>query len=85
MQNLFWCLSACLLAGCAGSTSSKPLPPEASLTAPCAAPVALPNRGLSDREVEVFWGRDRSALRACGGQLDGLAGWAAAITNEEEP
>jgi len=35
----------------------------------------LPERALSQVEVERFWGRDRSALRACGEQVDGLAQW----------
>ena len=48
-------------------TPALPLPP--SLTAPCAAPVPLPIRDLSDQEIEVLWGRDRSALRECGSRF----------------
>jgi hypothetical protein len=67
----------CLLTACGASLpDERPVPPP-SLVAPCARPVALPDRGLSQAEVEVMWGRDRSALRTCGGQLDGLAAWAA--------
>jgi hypothetical protein len=70
--------SACLLTAFAGcnSASVEPqrphLPP--SLTQPCAAPVALPDRGLTDQEVERLWGRDRSALRACASRHAALAG-----------
>jgi len=35
--------------------------------------VALPDRGLMQGEVETLWGRDRSALRECGGKQKGLA------------
>ena len=48
--------------------------PPPSLIAPCRAPVALPDRGLMQGEVETLWGRDRSALRECGGKVRGLAG-----------
>lgn len=64
-----------VLAACSGSTvADLALPPPASLVAPCPRPVLLPERALSQVEVERFWGRDRSALRACGEQVDGLAG-----------
>lgn len=65
---------ACLLSGCGGSTfveDAAPLPP--SLLAPCAAPVALAERALDDREIEILWGRDRSALRECAARHDALA------------
>lgn len=42
---------------------SRPIP-EAALK-PCDGPVVLPDRALSARETTGFWGRDRSALRAC--------------------
>lgn len=69
-------LSACLLTVSCASTSVKPLLPPPSLTQPCGAPVSLPERGLNDQEIEVQWGRDRSSLRSCGSQLEGLAKWA---------
>ena len=67
--------AASVLTGCADSTGAEPpvrsdLPP--SLVTPCAAPVGLPERALSDQEVEVLWGRDRSALRACTSRHTGL-------------
>ena len=69
MQTLYKTLPAFLLAACAGSTNYEgpPLPP--SLLVPCDAPVELPERALSDQEIEVLWGRDRRALRECGGRF----------------
>lgn len=67
-------LAALALSGCgasiAGEIETVPLPP--SLTTACAAPVPLPERALTDQEVEVMWGRDRSALRACGSRHGAL-------------
>lgn len=76
MHSLLKATCACLLLASCGSTSARPAEPSPSLTAPCAPPVALPERGLTDQEIEVLWGRDRSALRSCGSQLDGMAKWA---------
>lgn len=49
--------------------------PPASLLVRCAGPVEIQARDLTGAEVEVMWGRDRSALRACGGQAEALAEW----------
>lgn len=35
-------------------------------------PVALPDRALSQAEVEKLWARDRAALTKCGYSLGGL-------------
>jgi hypothetical protein len=66
-------LAASLLSGCLGLNSGEPaiLPP--SLTKGCSRPVALPERGLTDTEIEILWGRDRGALRACGDRHGALA------------
>ncbi|MDQ0454701.1 hypothetical protein [Rhizobium paknamense] len=32
---------------------------------PCAAPVSLPDRRLSEPESATYWGQDRTALRTC--------------------
>ncbi len=62
---------ACLgLASC-GLPSGEAKPP------PCALPVELPDRGLNDQEIELLWGRDRSALRDCGRRLEVATGRAA--------
>ncbi len=70
-----------LLASCASTSGSRVSPPP-SLTSPCATPVRLPERGLTDQEIEIQWGRDRTALRLCGSQLDGLAKWAIVQTDK---
>lgn len=66
-----------VLTACGGSTGVRVAHdvPPASLTVVCAAPVHLPERVLTQAEAEAFWGRDRSALRRCGGQVAGLAAW----------
>jgi hypothetical protein len=65
------------LSGCGASpfADAARLPPE-GLLQPCAGPVDLPDRGLGDQEIEVLWGRDRTALRDCAARHDGLASWA---------
>ena len=68
MRILFLCLSALALAGCGGSTASV------DSADPCAAPVLIPERWLSDREVEVLWSRDRHELLDCGGKVETLSG-----------
>ncbi len=47
---------------------------------PCAAPVLLPDRAITQRETVSLWARDRAALRACEGKraaavvaVDGVA------------
>lgn len=74
MRNLLMALAALGLTGCGASTYVEPPKPDLppSLTATCAAPTRLPERQLSDQEVEVYWGRDRSALRACQSKHAGL-------------
>jgi hypothetical protein len=61
-------LSVCLLIGCGGLTRfDEDLPP-------CADPVDLPDRALSDQDIEVFWGRDRVALLDCAAKVEVLSG-----------
>ena len=66
---------ACLALASCGSTAGEVIapPPQASMLVACAPPVALPDRALDDREIEVFWGRDRTALRECGARHEALA------------
>ncbi len=68
MRHLWFIPLVWALTGCGGSTNSGEKP--ASVTLPPPSPTLLPDRALSDREVEVFWGRDRAALRMCIGQLE---------------
>ena len=67
-------LAALTLIGCGDSISGKKtsviVPP--SLLVPCPDPAQLPERDLTDRDVELYWGRDRTALRMCSSQIDGL-------------
>lgn len=62
------------LAQCASTLSGELRldPPDASLTQTCAPPVDLPNRELTQAEVERFWGQDRAALIVCRDRLSGL-------------
>lgn len=80
MRTLLCLSSVSLLTACDGFSFGDPVdvrfPPPPSLTAPCAAPVVLPSRTLSDRDVELLWGRDRGALRECGSRHAGLKEWA---------
>lgn len=60
-----------VLTGCGSVDVAAPVIP-ASLMVPCDKPVALPSRDLTSVEVEVLWGRDRSALRTCGSRHGAL-------------
>jgi hypothetical protein len=41
----------------------RELPAEAKK--PCADPVVLPDRDLTETEIQTNWGADRTALRVC--------------------
>jgi hypothetical protein len=41
----------------------REVPPAAKI--PCAPPVPLPDRKLSDEETGSYWGIDRTSLRTC--------------------
>ena len=62
-----------ILASCGEDRPSEIPAPPPSLTPPCALPQSLPERALSQSEVELLWGRDRSSLRSCASRHDGLA------------
>lgn len=60
-----------VLTACADSIQSSSEPPiltaaPAELRGICAQPVPLPERELTQAEVEEFWLRDRAALVECG-------------------
>lgn len=44
-------------------TVEREIPAEAKKT--CANPATLPDRLLTDRETQTYWGADRTALRIC--------------------
>jgi len=67
----FLCLASCA----STSVDVERLPPPPSALEPCAVPQALPQRALNDQEVELYWGRDRDALRSCGSRHAALATW----------
>ncbi len=71
-------LLALLLAlpACLGSTAADIAAAPPSLMEPCAEPQTLPVRVLPQNEAEVFWGRDRGALRDCGDRHALLVEWA---------
>lgn len=78
LQTLMLGTSVFLLTACFGSgisaTDQKPVledPPE-ELLAPCEDPQRLPNRALTQAEVETLWRRDRANLTACGDTLESL-------------
>jgi hypothetical protein len=63
--------SLLVLTACADSITAidgapvlKPAPTK--LTAACLEPIDLPNRALTQAEVETLWRRDREALTDCG-------------------
>lgn len=64
MHSLKLLLLVCLLTGCGGLTSVNPILGQ------CAEPQKLPERALSDREIEIYWGRDRAELRSCGAKVN---------------
>ncbi|MEP2782146.1 MAG: hypothetical protein ABJP33_06940 [Pseudoruegeria sp.] len=56
------------LIGCGGSTA------YVEGADPCAAPVLIPDRWLTDRDVETLWARDRQELLDCGDKVEVLSG-----------
>ena len=68
MRILLLSISALVLVGCGGSM------PWIKTVDPCAAPVIIPDRWLSDREVEILWARDRKELLNCGDKVEALSG-----------
>jgi len=60
-----------ILGACAASIQSSTEPPRlvdapARLQEACAKPLRLPDRELTQADVEKYWLRDRQALLACG-------------------
>lgn len=65
---LFMLNAALGLAGCSASTGFV------DGTDPCDKPVVIPERWLSDVEVETLWRKDRVALLNCGDKVEVLSG-----------
>ena len=76
-------LAALAASASACSTNDKPpvvktvfvereVPPVAKV--PCAPPVALPDRKLSEPEATSYWGTDRTSLRTCEARRAAAAG-----------
>ncbi len=61
-----------LLTACGGSIAGDVVRPPAAMDEPCAQPTGLPQRALTQSEVEIFWGGDRTALRNCGERYEVL-------------
>jgi hypothetical protein len=61
---------------CAGSTPFAKAPqlaaPDRELTRDCADPTVLPDRELTQAEVERYWGEDRFRLAVCRDRNRGL-------------
>lgn len=58
----------CLLTGCAASTKYvKPTLPgmPSKVEAGCLSPLLIPEKELSQLDVEKYWGVDRNSLRTC--------------------
>lgn len=68
-------LPLALMRSC-GSIAADVAPPPDMLVLPCQEPQGLPVRTLTLGEAEVFWGRDRGALRDCGDRHGLLVEWA---------
>ena len=70
--------SLSVLTACAGSTRSNNnlqgvlTPAPAELVVPCASPITLPERELTQAEVERYWLKDRKNLVICKRQKDGV-------------
>lgn len=82
---LTWTTTAFLLQACAASTPSGEIevgPVQQAAAEPCAGPVILPDRALSDAELEVFWRRDRIRLVNCREKHAVLADYAKATQAE---
>jgi len=68
----------CLLTACDGFSAARiEVPaPSSVLTTPCADLGRDPGRALTQAEVEILWGRDRTAARACSAKHAALVEWA---------
>ncbi len=68
MRTLLFVSGVLVLGGCAAST------PYVKSADPCNKPVVIPAGGVSDRQVEILWSRDRRALLDCADKVETLSG-----------
>lgn len=60
-----------LVTGCLGSTGSSKIDkgiltqPDVVLVAECQGPVTIPDKELTQEEVEYYWSQDRKLLVVC--------------------
>jgi len=70
-------LIALALTSCSPEIGADIAPPPERLLSPCAEPQTWPRgTALTQADVEIRWGRDRTALRDCGERHGLLAEWA---------
>lgn len=55
--------------------------PAPSITQKCADPVRLPDRAMTQQEVEAYWGLDRVNLGRCGRKHGVLVQWGDGIVD----
>ena len=66
-----------MLTACSPDIGADIAPPPERLLTPCAAPQTWARgSALTQADVEILWGRDRTALRDCGERHGLLAEWA---------
>lgn len=67
----------CAVAACSPRIAADISPPPDALLVACAEPQTWQRgQALSQAESEIFWGRDRTALRDCADRHALLADWA---------
>lgn len=83
MRILMLIVALSMLTACGGSgQSAEDLridPPAPSLMTPCHYATELPDRAMSQREVEDFWIEDRRRLAQCRGQHQGMVEWSQGV------
>ena len=77
MRTLMLVASCCLLAACGRSSRiDVDIPaPGPAVMRPCDGLTGDPGRALTQAEVEILWGRDRRAARACNEKHAALVDW----------
>jgi hypothetical protein len=66
MRTLLTIAAVSLLNACGGSTYVEPV------IVPCEDPQDLGDGALTDQQIEILWGRDRTNLRNCADKINAL-------------